>query len=119
MLVWRGGRLLMVLSTLGFARCYLSPRIGSPFAQKVRNAQHRLYKRARSTGTRSTNAVVGQKDRSAEQDPDADEWDTWEFGSWKVRLMLYLAYAIMIRLRYRFALVTLRTGQRAWYLWYL
>lgn len=88
MLVWRGDRLLMILSTVGFARCYLSPRIGSPFAQNVRSTQHRLYKRARSTGTRSTNAIVGPRDRSAEQDPDADEWDTWEFGSWKVSLIL-------------------------------
>ena len=87
MLVWRGDRLLMVLSTLGFARCYLSPRLGRPFAQNVRNSQHRLYKRARSSGTRSTNAIVGPKGRGAEQDPDADEWDTWEFGSWKVRLI--------------------------------
>eukprot|EP00904_Undaria_pinnatifida_P002554 jgi/Undpi1/1229/HiC_scaffold_108.g14143.m1 len=81
MLVWRGERLLMVLSTLGFARCYLSPRVGSPFAQNVRNAQQRLYKRSRSTGPRSTNAIVGQKD----ENPDEDEWDTWEFGSWKTR----------------------------------
>lgn len=83
MLVWRGERLLMVLSTLGFARCYLSPRVGSPFAQNVRNAQQRLYKRSRSTGPRSTNAIVGQKDEK----PDEDEWDTWEFGSWKVSLV--------------------------------
>lgn len=117
MLVWRGDRLLMLLSTLGFARCYPSPSMGNSFARNVRSAQHRLYRRARSTGTRSTNAIVGPKDRGAEQDPDADEWDTWEFGSWKVRQMLYVTYVIVMWMLCRFALVTRSSGDWDWLLY--
>ncbi len=87
MLGWRGDRLLMALSTLGLVRCYVSPRLGSTYVQ--RSAQQRLYRRARSTGNRSTNEVVGPKTKTSdagtvEQDSHADEWDTWEFGTWKV-----------------------------------
>lgn len=93
MLVWRGDRLLMALSTLGLVRCYVSPRLGRTYVQ--RSAQLRLYRRARSTGNRSTNEVVGPKTKpsdavTVEQDSHADEWDTWEFGTWKVWCLLPL-----------------------------
>ncbi|CAM9161807.1 unnamed protein product [Hapterophycus canaliculatus] len=87
MLVWRGDRLLMALSTLGLVRCYVSPRLGGtlrPAHQRPRS----LLRRARSSGDRSSNEVVGPKTSgggSVEQDSHVDEWDTWEFGTWKTR----------------------------------
>lgn len=82
----RGDRLLMALSTLGLVRCYVSPRLGGAHAH-VRAAHQRLYRRSRYTGDRSSNEVVGPKTSGAgavEQDNHEDEWDTWEFGTWKV-----------------------------------
>lgn len=87
MLIWRGGRLLMALSTLGLVRCYLSPRLGGTYPCSSRSVQQRLYRRSRSTGDRSSNDVVGPKisgGGAVEQDSHVDEWDTWEFGTWKV-----------------------------------
>lgn len=78
----------MALSTLGFVRCYVSPRLGGAHAHTtVRAAHQRLYRRSRFTGDRSSNDVVGPKTSGAgavEQDSHEDEWDTWEFGTWKV-----------------------------------
>lgn len=90
MLVWRGDRLLMALSVLGLGRCYIFPRLGGVYSQRA--AQHRLYRRSRSTGDRSTNDVVSPPETSVggagagavDQDSHVDEWDTWEFGTWKV-----------------------------------
>ncbi|CAN0079552.1 unnamed protein product, partial [Ectocarpus fasciculatus] len=98
MLTWRGDRLLMALSTLGLVRCYVSPRLGGKYACSSSSSsssrslqqqqQWRLYRRSRSTGDRSSNDVVGPKTSSGgavEQDSHVDEWDTWEFGTWKTR----------------------------------
>ncbi|CBJ25679.1 conserved unknown protein [Ectocarpus siliculosus] len=88
MLIWRGDRLLMALSTLGLVRCYLSPRLGGTYPCSSRSVQQRLYRRSRSTGDRSSNDVVSPKTSgggAVEQDSHVDEWDTWEFGTWKTR----------------------------------
>lgn len=88
MLVWRGDRLLMALSTLGLVRCYVSPRLGAQAHHSVRATHQRVYRRSRSTGDRSSNDVVSPKTAggagAVEQDSHEDEWDTWEFGTWKV-----------------------------------
>ncbi|CAM9552701.1 unnamed protein product [Ectocarpus sp. 6 AP-2014] len=87
MLIWRGDRLLMALSTLGLVRCYLSPRLGGTYPCS-RSVQQRLYRRSRSMGDRSSNDVVSPKTSgggAVEQDSHVDEWDTWEFGTWKTR----------------------------------
>lgn len=83
--------MLVALSTLGLVRCYVSPRLGGAHTHhSVRAAPQRLYRRSRSTGDRSSNDVVSPKTSGAggagavEQGSHEDEWDTWEFGTWKV-----------------------------------
>lgn len=78
----------MALSTLGLVRCYVSPRLGAHAQHSVRAAHQRLNRRSRSSGDRSSNDVVAAKTAggvgAVEQDNHEDEWDTWEFGTWKV-----------------------------------
>eukprot|EP00752_Nemacystus_decipiens_P016388 g14650.t1 len=67
--------------------------LGAHAHHSVRASHQRLYRRARSTGDRSSNDVVSPTGTSktaggaglVEQDSHQDEWDTWEFGTWKTR----------------------------------
>lgn len=79
MVVW----LMMMLSTLGFARSYMIANLGGRFAKDCRSSHHALFSRARSSGPRSNNPVVGQGAGEVDQGLETGEWDTWEFGSWK------------------------------------
>lgn len=85
MLVFKRDRILVVLSTIGFARSYVAPRVGAIFGYNVRSEHQRVYRRRGcSTNLRGTNDVAGPSSGVGE-DGDVDEWDTWEFGSWKVK----------------------------------
>lgn len=92
MLVCRGGGVLMVFSMMGLVRCYVVPRMGVALARNGHNTstsgrqgrQRLCSRRARSSGTRSSNAIIGPEVGHAEQGSEVDEWDTWEFGTWKV-----------------------------------
>lgn len=106
MLVGRRDGIIVMFSSIGLVRCYLTPRIGGALVhqgQTVAAATTAMLSRqARSkVTTRSTNTIIGP-DGSVDHGDDDDDsnevfldnmelWDTWEFGSWKVWALYALA----------------------------
>lgn len=86
---WRTRELVMSLSMLGFVRCFDSPILAVSVALKgsssscIRISPTRVPKRRRSTSRASGDedslpSIIGD-------DIHDGGWETWEFGSWKVR----------------------------------
>lgn len=93
MLGCRRGRLLMVLSTLGLSRSYVMPRLGGRLAHCIRPARPsntRLYRRSRGTSSRTDGSFE-------DGDSSSDEWNTWEFGTWKVRVISHAGKKFRLR----------------------
>lgn len=103
MLVGRKDGIIVMLSSIGLVRCYLTPRIGGTLVHQGQTAAAAatamLSRQARSkVTTRSTNTIIGP-DGAVDHGDDSNEpfldnmemWDTWEFGSWKVWAIYALA----------------------------
>ncbi|CAM9147455.1 unnamed protein product [Ascophyllum nodosum] len=96
MLVGRRDGVMLILSSIGLVRCHVTPRVGAAAGAAIGGSNSGSISRlSRRSGSKTcdANAIIGRdgavdhaKSDDVSDDPflgNLEEWDTWEFGSWK------------------------------------